>query len=796
MTSREQPIEIRQDRLQTILRTGVYVLLLLVFVLCGALIVSYDALMPSTTKLAIEEGQVSPRNVAAPHSLEFESDVLTQQRRDAAMAAIEPVYDPVDASVGEEQIRRARQVLDYVANVRADNLATAAQKHNDIAQLGALELDADVIDALLAIEDDELWRNAGLEIVRVLDLAMRRQVREDNLGLERERVPDLIGAEFNGGGAKEIIQAFVSGLLRVNTFFNEELTRQRELEAADDVPAVKRVFAKGQMIIRAGEIATGTDIEALDKFSLLQVNQRRTTRFLGGLMAMFLVTLMLGLYVRQYHPRVFADPSFMILLGSLFLIFLGGAQTVNSGGDVQPYFYPASAMAFLIATLVSAQLAIVMLITLAALVGFMSGTSLEFAVVIGFSGTLGILSLGRTERLNAYFLAGGVVGLAAACVAVLFALGADTSVDLFTVFSQVAGALVNGLFSGALALVGLYLISNVMNIPTSLKIVELMQPNHPLLQRLLREAPGTYQHSLQVANLAELGAEQVNTNASLLRVAAMYHDVGKILNPHFFVENQADGINPHDALNDPWQSARIILGHVTEGERLSRRYRLPLRIREFIMEHHGTTQVMYFYNEALKRTGQTDKPVDIADFTYPGPRPQSRETAILMLADGCESSVRGRRPQNKQDIQETVDFIFESRLQNGQLDDSNLTLNDLRALRDTFLTALQGVFHPRIAYPGAPGQGDAAPQLAETAVSQLPASAATTELDAAAPADEAPVPEAEDTQADDASAGPSDKGPEAAAEKQAARNDKRKKTSEMPVEAPEVVEEKEPTTGA
>jgi putative nucleotidyltransferase with HDIG domain len=230
-----------------------------------------------------------------------------------------------------------------------------------------------------------------------------------------------------------------------------------------------------------------------------------------------------------------------------------------------------------------------------------------------------------------------------------------------------------------------------------------------LLQRLLREAPGTYQHSLQVANLAELGAQQVDANAALLRVTAMYHDVGKILNPHFFVENQVDGVNPHDMLDDPYQSARIIIGHVMEGDRLARRYRLPTRIRDFIMEHHGTTQVVYFYHEALKQAEQTGEEVDIADFTYPGPRPLSRETAILMLADGCESSVRARRPQSKQDVEETVNYIFDTRLREGQLDESGLTLSDLRILRETFLTALQGVFHPRISYPGAPGQVHALP---------------------------------------------------------------------------------------
>jgi putative nucleotidyltransferase with HDIG domain len=238
-----------------------------------------------------------------------------------------------------------------------------------------------------------------------------------------------------------------------------------------------------------------------------------------------------------------------------------------------------------------------------------------------------------------------------------------------------------------------------MNLTTSLKLVELMQPNQPLLQRLLREAPGTYQHSLQVANLAELATERIGGNATLVRVAAMYHDVGKMLNPHFFVENQADGFNPHDMLDDPLQSARLIIAHVTEGDRMARRYRLPQRIREFIREHHGTTKPIFFYHKAIERAGGDTAQVDVGDFTYPGPRPQSKETAILMLADGTESAARAIRPRTEAEVGEVIHMIFERALQEEQLDECSLTLKDLKTIQQSFIETLQGVYHPRIAYP-------------------------------------------------------------------------------------------------
>lgn len=718
MNATEQVPDTRQEAMQRLWQRTVYALMIGGFVLGGALIIASDVLIPSKSKVALEEGEVAPRDILAPRGLKYESDVLSQAKRDAQIAAVRPVYDPADPAVASDQIQLARQILDFIENVRYDDFATLEQKKADITAITTLTLPESVGEAILTLDDDNKWRAIDAQVMRLLERVMSGDVREDNIQAIKDGLPNLISATF-GETDVQIITNIVSDLVRPNAFYNEELTRQAELNAVQNVPVEVRTFARGQMIIRAGEIATAAHIEALEQFGLLRETKHRTERFVGGLLAMTLVTALMGAYVVKFHPRLVTDSPLMIWLGVMFLAWVAAAQLVGDDNLAQPYYFPAAALAFLVTTLVSPQLAIVMILSLATLAGFVTGWSLQFAVLIAFGGSLGVLSLGRTERLNAYFVAGSVVSAANMCIAVLFALSTDTPPDLVTILSQIVGSLANGLFSAAVALVGLYVISNLLNIPTSLKIVELLQPNHPLLQRVLREAPGTYQHSLQVANLAELGAQQVNANASLLRVAAMYHDVGKILNPHFFVENQADGVNPHETLGDPWQSARIIIGHVTEGDRLTRRYRLPNRIREFVMEHHGTTQVMYFYRAALKQSEQTGETVDADDFSYPGPRPQSRETAILMLADGCESSVRARRPQSREDIRETVDYIFETRLQSGQLDESGLTLNDLRLLRDAFLTALQGVFHPRIAYPGTPGQPTEA--LPTGAVSQLPA---------------------------------------------------------------------------
>jgi len=214
---------------------------------------------------------------------------------------------------------------------------------------------------------------------------------------------------------------------------------------------------------------------------------------------------------------------------------------------------------------------------------------------------------------------------------------------------------------------------------------------------MLREAPATYHHSLMVANLAEQAAEGIGANALLTRVGAYYHDIGKIARPYFFSENQAKGLNPHDRL-DPETSAEVIIGHVIDGLQLARRYHLPSRVRAFIPEHHGGSRVSFLYHKAVQLAGAEDL-VDEDTFRYPGSKPQSRETALVMLADGSEAAVRSARPESGEEIAEIVDHIIDQRIDDGQLDESGLTLKDVETIRQVFASALKGTFHPRIKYP-------------------------------------------------------------------------------------------------
>jgi putative nucleotidyltransferase with HDIG domain len=285
---------------------------------------------------------------------------------------------------------------------------------------------------------------------------------------------------------------------------------------------------------------------------------------------------------------------------------------------------------------------------------------------------------------------------AAVLVAYLLPLAETDSMTLVRLFGL---SLVNGLLVSGLSVLLQYLLAPLLGQITPLQLLELSRPDHPLLSHLMHHAPGTYQHSLQLANLAEQAAEQIGANSLLTRVGALYHDVGKTINPQYFIENQTPGqLNTHDDL-DPAESAAIIISHVTYGLELARKNRLPKRIQDFIAEHHGDTITHYQWTQALKSVDGDASQLDQDFFRYPGPRPQSRETALVMLADGCEARIRSKRPETKEALREMIKDTIDKRITSGQLDQIDLTLKDFDIIVNTFTATLRGVNHPRVEYP-------------------------------------------------------------------------------------------------
>ncbi|MDZ4768316.1 MAG: HDIG domain-containing protein [Chloroflexota bacterium] len=684
------------QRSETSLHQLSLVLVGIVFVLGTTLIVAFDTLFPTQQDTAaLRIGSVSANDIRAPYTLQYESDVLTVQQRDAAATVITPIYNPPDPTIARQQVTLLQRIIEFVDNIRRDPFGTLSQKTRDLESISALSLSAPVIEGILAL-NDEGWRGIAGEATSVLERVMREPIREAEIAAVIEQLPSQISLRFDPAAAA-IVVALVQDVIRSNRFVDVESTTLAREAASNAIPLVVRSFERGQVVVRAGARLEAVDYEALQRFGLLEGADRRAQMLVRALIASLLVLVLIGLYLARFPDAAYMRGRFIAVLCVLFLLSLLSARLFVG---VQPpyYIYPAAGLALLLVVIAKPEIAVIGTLAQAILIGLMANNSLEIATLVIAGGMVGALILRRTERLNSYFVIGALIAVTNVVVVTLFNLDLLDSADTTALGVLIVYGLINGILAAMVALVGMYVLTFVLNLPTSLRLVELSQPNHPLLQRMLREAPGTYQHSLQVANLCEQAANAIGANAELIRVAALYHDIGKMLNPAFFVENQADNLNAHDALNDPYRSASIIIGHVTEGNELARQYRLPVRVRDFILEHHGTTKVGYFYARAVEQAGEADS-VDVDQFTYPGPKPQSRETAIMMLADGCESTVRARKPINKLEITEIVDTLFTQRMRDGQLDEADLTLRDLDTAREIFVEMLQAVFHPRINYP-------------------------------------------------------------------------------------------------
>jgi hypothetical protein len=319
--------------------------------------------------------------------------------------------------------------------------------------------------------------------------------------------------------------------------------------------------------------------------------------------------------------------------------------------------------------------------------------SVQMSAAFLMAGLLGGFAVIRAERLNRYLMAGGVVTGVTFCVLLAFWLLSDDREAADPVWMIFATGL--GGFLSAVIVVGATVILGLMfGITTRMQLMELAQLNHPLLRRLQEDAPGTFHHSVIVGNLAERAADQVGADSLLVRVGCYFHDIGKVAKPVYYIENQLHGENPHDKLA-PAASAKVVADHVYTGIELARRYRVPARVRAFIPEHHGTRLVTYFFRKAAADDASTDP----ERFRYPGPRPQSVETAIVMLADSVEAVVRSSRDRSATRIDSLVEAVIAERVAEGQFDDCEITLRDMKTIGDSFKNTLRGVYHPRIEYP-------------------------------------------------------------------------------------------------
>ncbi|HEY43534.1 MAG TPA: HDIG domain-containing protein [Anaerolineae bacterium] len=671
--------------------------------LIGTILVLSLPQVQNGSTFILEPGDVAPQDILAPYTLDFPSEVLTEQARAEAAEAVSDIFDPPDSNVARQQLESLRAVLDYIDSVRADQFSTPEELIEDLVLIEEVSLDAEVAQALLDLPDPR-WEAIKLETTSVLEQVMRSEIRENRLTEARRSVPRLVSITLPESQVV-LVSNLVTAFVAPNTWLNQSATEAAQNEARSSVELVRKSYAAGETIVSRGDKLTPLEIEALEAYNLLKPPEPWQTIAIQVLLVTLLAST-LALYAYRIHPNQIKKTRQALTISIMFILVALSMQLMIPGRTVLPYLFPAATLPMLLAVLFSSGMGIMSALVSGALAGFLAPRGLEFALYTILSGTMASLIIGRAERLSSFFWAGIGTSVSAAMVIVIFRFP-DPATDLLGKATLMGAAIINGLLSASLGFGLLLIVGNFLGITTSLQLVELSRPDHPLLQLLLQNAPGTYQHSLQVANLAEQAARSIGANPLLTRVGALYHDVGKALRPQFFIENQVPGQNVHEQL-DPTTSASIIISHVEDGLEMANKYRLPESIQAFIKEHHGNQKVRYQYHAAIEAVGGDKNLVNTHEFTYPGSTPLTRETAVLMLADGVEAKARADKPQNREEIDKLVRWVIEDRLSNGQLARTDLTLRDLDTIRSSFTNTLRNFYHPRLQYPE-PAEEDTAP---------------------------------------------------------------------------------------
>ncbi|HZD10577.1 MAG TPA: HDIG domain-containing protein, partial [Candidatus Binatia bacterium] len=533
------------------------------------------------------------------------------------------------------------------------------------------------------------------DVSRIIGEVMREEIRDEPSAVSEAKRSARTKFSFTLTQAQErIVTSLVPQFIVPNTFFDAEATAARREEAAATVEPQWQSVLQGQYIVRVGEEVTPVHLETLEKLGLLR--PEISWLYVGRvLMAAILAVSLLALYWHRFHSTLQGSPRYLLLLGGLILVFALGAKLLVPTGGLYAYLFPAAAMSMLLAVIFDVRLSIFATLLVGTLIGLVAQESLELTMYMIVGPIFATLTLRDAQRVNAFFRAGLVAALANMVVILVFRLAQD--VAPVEILQLLAFSLLNGLISASITLAGFFVIGGLFGMMTTLQLQELSRLDHPLLKDLLRRAPGTYHHSIMVANLAEQAAERVKANAALVRVGAFYHDVGKMNRPPFFTENQ-EGINPHETL-DPYSSARIIISHVQDGLDLAKKHKLPDRIQDFIAEHHGDRLVVVFYKKAEEQLEEGEK-IDESRFRYKGPRPRSRETGIVLLADSVEAASAAVRPNNAEAIEMLINKIIDDHVKDAQLDNSGLTLGDIKTIRESFTETLKGRFHVRVKYPG------------------------------------------------------------------------------------------------
>jgi cyclic-di-AMP phosphodiesterase PgpH len=668
----------------------------------------------------VREGEPSPRTVFADDEVRIVDEQATEQGRRVAAESVEPV-EVFDREAQSAIVRDIREVFTATREVRTPpeggDLEPDPGPPSAVEQIDGLQdlepdLADDVATALVGLSDDDLDVVERETIAIAQELARQRVSSEQLEGrIETDLPVELAVRSVPGDTDETVVEPLITAFMRPTVVVDPDATSAARERAAEEAGVEERIWRPGEAIVREGQILDAMQYRAVERLGLGGASPLRA--FARTLLAMVLFTAVSAVYLQRMQPRVWRSGKKLLLLGLLVTVYAGlvvaaGVLTEATPSSGWSYAIPAGALGMLTALLVHPVVGLATMLPAALVVLLVSPGSAPVAL---FAALAVLISVPLTTRLSSRAdLRSATLraGLAYPVLALVVVIVFGPRDEWVTVL--LAGVL-NGVITALIVQGAMPFLENLFRLPTVTALLDLADRNHPLLRELEQKALGSYNHSVMVASLCERACRAIGADPLLGSVAALYHDIGKVRQPHFFIENQQGIGNPHDDL-EPEVSAVIIQNHVADGVELATEYRLPPEVVACIGSHHGTMVVSYFYEQAVRAAGGDRDAVDEQHFRYKGGRPRSKEAAVLLLADCCEATTRAmamsRGTLPREEIETTVDELLQERIDDHQFDDSDLTFRELQSARDVIVESLVGIYHPRIAYPGRDRQPPAA----------------------------------------------------------------------------------------
>lgn len=660
-------------------------------------IIGYLLLITAITpkQYSLKEGDIPSVDIKAPRDTVDEK--ATKEKEDQALEKVGKQYT-LRTEVKKEAEENTKALFEKLIILNATQNSTVDVKENEkiteLKKLTIFQLAEEQCKVLISIPKDNL-ADLEIKIINIIDKVYEKNINEnDEAALQGARGAVIleIDALKLENEVSSVLKSVVQTQIKANVFFDEEKTNEAIQEAQKSISKV--IIKQNQIIVKEGEPVTQEQIDILSDLGMLNDENATVYVYVYLALAVFLsIVLFLQYnYIRLNYKEIFKSTKKLILISVINLISLILARTI---GIISPLLIPFACAPMMLALLfnykISLALSTLNIIIISALTGF----DVQVMLLGIVSSVLGATLLKKMQQRNELLYS--TVYIAVIGAILTLSTGILISSNLGDVLIKGGITVVGGLLSGIFALGILPFLESTFNEVTTLKLLELSNPNNPLLKRLLMEASGTYHHSMLVANLAEMAAEEVGANSVITRIGCYYHDIGKIERPYFFGENQMGGENPHNNIT-PNLSTMIIKSHVKDGLELAKKHNLPKVIQDIIAEHHGKTLVKYFYY-TMKNNTEDPNEINVEDYMYEGPIPSSKEAGIVMLSDSVEAAVRSIKEPNKDKINEMVNSIIDDKLSSGQLNNCNLTLKDIEKIRICFLTTLNGIYHHRIEYP-------------------------------------------------------------------------------------------------